>query len=87
MKISVLSYEVNEYDQQGKYILTAYDHLPTREELKKALSGFYFTYPTLETVIDNLYSNTGGRLSYEYEWFYLNTIESGELVQEKQGGL
>lgn len=62
----VITFAVNEYNQQGHYIDRVFDHKPTKEELKK------FGYDSEHLL------NGGGRKGHEHKWFYLTEIKSGQ---------
>lgn len=62
MTIWVLTREVNDYDQHGEYFVDAWLDKPTHQTL--TLCGV--PQNRLRHVL-----NGGGRVEYEYEWFYL----------------
>lgn len=67
-KVFVLTYEVNEYDQQGEYFVAVFNERPGISELKRLL----------ETEDDELAYHVqtgGGRQGYEYKWRNLQEEE------------
>jgi hypothetical protein len=69
----VLTKEYNDYDQHGKYLVAVFDKEPTIENIKNLLEcNNEYARHVLEG---------GGRINYEYDWYYLNKIKSGVLYQ------
>jgi hypothetical protein len=68
MTIWVLTEEYNDYDQHGKYYLKAWDHKPSREELKA--QGVAESQECCEDLIVHVLSG-GGRIKKEYHWYIL----------------
>lgn len=64
-EIWVVTRQINQYDQDGEYFTIAYDHMPTKEELRIDLSE------NNETFLNNLIYSGGGRINNEDEWFFL----------------
>jgi len=64
-KIWVLTQEYNDYDQHGDYLICAWDHKPTSQELLS--EGI--TEPEIDHVLHG-----GGRINHEYSWYNLYTI-------------
>ena len=64
----ILTYEVNEYDQEGEYFLEVFGNKPTEEQLRGMLPNDVDVQHVL---------NGGGRVLYEYKWFHLRK----ELLQ------
>lgn len=62
MSIWILTRAINEYDQDGEYFVDAWDKKPTHQML--TLSGV--PQNRLRHVL-----NGGGRVEFEYEWFFL----------------
>ena len=62
MSIWILTREINEYDQAGEYFVDAWNEKPTHQTL--TLLGV--PQNRLRHVL-----NGGGRVEYEYEWFFL----------------
>ena len=62
-----LTFEVNEYDQQGKYAWLIFKDKPTREKLQE----FHFD----EGDIDHLLNKGGGRQGSENTWYWLEEVE------------
>ncbi len=62
MSIWILTRAINEYDQDGEYFVDAWDKKPTHQTL--TLSGV--PQNRLRHVL-----NGGGRVEFEYEWFFL----------------
>ncbi len=70
-KIWVVTKEVNAYYQEEEgYFITAFDHKPTAEELSPWFDEKYSTY---------LIETGGGRIKFEFVWYYLKEIESGQF--------
>ena len=66
MKVWILTYEVNDYDQCGEYFIEAYAERPTFAQL------------IAEDVPQNRIRhvmNGGGRVGYEETWFFLKERE------------
>lgn len=68
--IYVLTREVNEYDQQGEYFVHAWDHEPTPTEIVEISQEINSHIDYKHVVVGG-----GGRLDFEYEWFYLRKVE------------
>lgn len=69
MNIWILTYEINEYGQDGEYFLAVFDGYPTKDHLSKFLSKASET--TLQHVLRG-----GGREGVEYEWYHLREYEA-----------
>jgi len=70
MKLFVITYEVNDYDQYGEYFVMAFAKRPALEDLK-----------SLE-VDDRTKTHIlagGGRRGIEREWYTLCEVEEGDL--------
>lgn len=87
MSITVLLFEVNEYDQYGQYFITAWNAKPTIEMLEPYLKRFGnpLTERRINPVLNRwdsyahfLIDTGGGRVQTEHEWATLITIEPGE---------
>ncbi len=65
----VITFKVNEYNQEGYYLDRVFDYKPTEEELDAL--GY-----------DGEHLLKGGcRKGFEYEWYYLKQIKSGEKYE------
>lgn len=65
MKVWVLTYEVNEYDQEGDYFLGVFADKPTKEQMIGA--GVIFDRDqTYEHILSG-----GGRVNIENRWYLL----------------
>ena len=62
MSIWILTREINGFDQEGEYFVDAWNEKPTPQTL--TLLGV--PQNRLRHVL-----NGGGRVKYEYEWFFL----------------
>lgn len=63
----VITREINQYDQDGRYLMYTFTTKPSIEKLNSL--GFNG---------EHLF-NGGGRIDEEYEWYYLEEVESGQL--------
>lgn len=63
--IYVLIREINQYEQDGEYLVWAGDHRPTITDLCKFLKKDLATH---------VLSTGGGRIEYENEWFHLKEV-------------
>jgi len=62
----VITFAVNEYNQEGDYFEMVFDHKPTKEELDKlGYDGEHLL-------------KGGGRKGNEYLWYYLSKMKSGQ---------
>lgn len=62
----VITFAVNEYNQEGDYFDMVFDYKPTKEELNKlGYDGEYLL-------------KGGGRKDNEYMWYYLSEMKSGQ---------
>lgn len=68
MKVWVLTFAVNEYDQQGEYFEAVYGQKPTVEQLL-LVDGI--NTPTAQ----RLCAGEIGRWKTEYQWWYLRETE------------
>jgi hypothetical protein len=73
-KIWVLTEAYNEYDQHGDYLLCAWRDKPTPEQVSKALNI------TQDGAVD-LIKTGGGRDGVEHHWYYLKSINSGDIYE------
>lgn len=62
IEVYILTREINAYDQDGAYFVNVFSSLPTYEMLIE--NGV--PKNRIRHVL-----NGGGRVDYEYEWFYL----------------
>ena len=68
----VVTRAINEYSQDGDYLVCVFESKPTFQELKNVLKS------ASDATIDNLIKG-GGRQDIEYEWYFLSELKSGEL--------
>jgi len=68
----VVTRAINQYDQEGDYLVSVFENKPTFQELKKVLPN------ESDTTIGKL-TRGGGRQNIEYEWFFLTELKNGEL--------
>lgn len=68
----VVTRAINEYDQDGDYLVCVFKDKPTFQDLKKILPD------EDDDVIHNLIRG-GGRRDVEYVWYFLTELASGEL--------
>lgn len=62
----VITYGINEYNQEGEYLDRVFDKRPTKEELDNlGYDGEHLL-------------NGGGRKDQEFTWYYLTSISSGQ---------
>lgn len=66
----VLTSEYNDYDQHGEYFEKVFRNKPTAKELSDFLGSYAGS-----KVIDNLLTKGGGRIEWEYQWWYLKEIK------------
>lgn len=66
MKVWILTYEVNAYDQYGEYFQAVFANKPTHEQLTK----HGVPQHALRHVL-----NGGGRIKFEDEWWILELVE------------
>ena len=75
----ILTEEYNDYDQHGAYFVTAWTEKPSREEVARVCgidtSG---RFTNSDKMIDHMLLG-GGRVEYEYQWYNLIEVQSGEL--------
>lgn len=76
MSIWVLTEEYNDYDQHGEYFIHAWDHKPSREELKVRINEeSRYTQPDYIGYV----LNGGGRIDngkyYEDQWYFLKEVK------------
>ena len=72
----VLTRSINEYNQDGDYLICVFSSKPTVEKLIEifGISEKYAKFLILEG---------GGREDSEDEWWYLSELEDGELYKSK----
>lgn len=68
----VITRAINQYDQDGDYLVCVFENKPTFQDLKKVLPN------ESDATIGKL-TRGGGRQNIEYEWYFLSEIKSGEL--------
>jgi len=71
----VITRAINQYNQDGDYLVCVFENKPTFQELKKALQ--------LNNVTIGKLTRGGGRQGIENEWYFLTELKSGEIYQEK----
>ena len=74
MKVWVLTWEVNDYDQYGEYFKSCFKEKPTPEQLASITGeseGYWRDNPD------------GGRLGIEDIWYNLHEIEYGQKFEGK----
>lgn len=78
-KIWVLTSEVNDYRQHGRYFETFWFNKPTIEQLKE----FFYKNDMPSFSEDDLFLehliNGGGRIDTEFVWFYLEEGKEGSI--------
>jgi len=67
----VITRSINDYNQDGDYFVSVFDHKPSVEELKKLLRCGDEYAKNLE--------NGGGRYDGEGEWHHLTEMGSGVI--------
>lgn len=76
MSVWVLTEEYNDYDQHGEYFIHAWDHKPSREELKVHINeeSRYAQPDYIGYVL-----NGGGRIDkdnyYDDQWYILKEVK------------
>ena len=75
MKVWILTRAINQYDQEGDYFISWFINKPTFEEFQKVIES------ECTLVFYNHVMNGGGRISDEYEWYYLKEMNSGEIYE------
>ncbi len=68
MKVWVLTYGANEYDQHGEYFEGVYEQRPTREQLMEA-DGMTAVYA------ERLAAGVSGRRGTDDFWWHLREVE------------
>lgn len=75
----VLTKEYNEYDQYGEYFICVFTEKPDFAKLKPIIDSEYAPNdkddPKVKEVVGNLIRKGGGRIRYEFKWFFLKNIE------------
>lgn len=66
----IVTRNINEYDQDGEYFVSAYVEKPSFNQLKELIEGDDKTIGKL--------TRGGGRQKYEYEWYHLHEVKDGE---------
>lgn len=68
--IWILTFELNEYYQEGEYFVHAWNHKPSADELKDYIEDYFVGDPQdLNHIL-----NGGGRRGTEDKWYHLRTI-------------
>lgn len=70
----VLTRAINDYNQEGAYLVAAYSDKPSKQELQRIVS---------DEIAEHLVTSGGGRRGYEHEWFYLTELSNGEEYQPR----
>jgi hypothetical protein len=70
----ILTKAVNDYNQHGDYFVCAFTNKPTRKELKAVI-------PEADRKLLTHILNGGGRVEWEYEWYFLEELQSGQVYQ------
>lgn len=70
----IITEEVNDYNQHGRYFYCAFPLRPNKKDLKRV-------FPNRdEKFIQNLIDG-GGRMGREGHWYFLNKVEPGEQLK------
>ena len=75
----VLTRAINQYDQDGDYLVTFFDHNPTLNDLSMFFWNRSIDSPLADSellFLEHL-KKGGGRQNIEYEWYYLTELDSG----------
>lgn len=76
MTIWVLTEEYNDYDQHGEYFVHAWDHKPSKEELKE--HGVEISRPSTPDYLQHVLDG-GGRIElrkyYDNQWYILKEVK------------
>lgn len=72
----IVTREINEYEQDGAYFVSAFKNKPEFKDLKKLLPR------KTDAVIGRLLTRGGGRHLNEHEWFYLQEVRDGQHINE-----
>jgi len=72
----VITRAINQYDQDGDYLVSVFENKPTFQDLSKLL-------PYESAVTIGKLTRGGGRQKYEGEWYYLSELKNGELYRTK----
>lgn len=68
----VVTRAINQYNQDGDYLVCVFENKPTFQELKTVLKK------ESDSTINKLLEG-GGRENSEYEWYHLTELKSGQL--------
>lgn len=75
----VLTEEYNAYDQYGEYFICVFEEKPDFTKLKQIIDNEYEPNnrddPKVEEVVGNLIRKGGGRIRYEFKWFFMKNVE------------
>jgi len=66
----IITYEINEYNQEGQYIHRVFQQKPTKNELDDL--GYD----------GELLLSGGGQKSCEYKWYNLTKLKFGEIFKD-----
>lgn len=75
-KVWVLTYEINDYNQEGEYFLAAFDGKPTHKRLAEALTGARAMPGDIMdgiAFLEHLLAG-GGRRGVEDTWYNLSEV-------------
>lgn len=75
----IITREINQYDQDGEYFVSAFIDKPTMEQITDCI-GCNKEY-------GSHLLNGGGRIDKENEWYYLREIKEGKYYSEKKVSL
>jgi len=67
----VVTREINQFEQDGEYLVSVFKDKPTFQALKALL-------PSESDVTIGKLTRGGGRHGNEYEWFNLFSVENGQ---------
>lgn len=70
MKVYVLTRCINAYEQDGEYFVAVFKEFPSIEEYSATI-GAEVNHLLTEKQYENLVFNDGGRMGFEYEWYYI----------------
>ena len=74
----ILTYEVNNYDQEGEYFLAAFDKKPDHQKLAESLrgaSGVPSDIMSALALLEHILKG-GGRRGDEQRWYSLEEVEA-----------
>ena len=76
-KVYVLTYEVNQYDQYGRYFVAVFKGIPSLEDLAKVMSNQDWNLGNVMEAVAFLehLRKGGGRRGVEDQWYYLDEVD------------